>query len=134
MSGTGFVAHAPYTAAVDTRTMRRTPTAAAASSTRRVPSTLTRAISASSTIGSVTAARCTTVSQPAQQRVELAAGDVDEVVLVAGDGADRIAHVEPDDPGHAGGGERGHEAGADEAGRAGDGDRAGDGRGRHGSP
>ena len=56
-TGTGLVGHAPYTAAVETRTILRTPTAAAASRTRRVPSTLTRAINASSTIGSTTAAR-----------------------------------------------------------------------------
>ena len=71
---------------------------------------------------------------PAQERIELAAGDVDEVVLVAADGPDRFAHVETDDPRDAGGRERGHESAADEAGRAGDGDRAGDGGGRHESP
>ena len=42
--GTGFVGHAPYTAAPDTRTTLRTPTFAAASRTLRAPSTLTRAM------------------------------------------------------------------------------------------
>ena len=64
MSGTGLFGHAPYTVALDTRTTFRTPTAAAAASTRRVPSTFTRAMSASSGIGSTTPARCTTTSTP----------------------------------------------------------------------
>ncbi len=41
VSGTGLFGHAPYTVALEIRTTRRTPTDAAASSTWRVPPTLT---------------------------------------------------------------------------------------------
>jgi hypothetical protein len=66
VSGTGLFGHAPYTVALEMRTTRLAPTAAAAASTRRVPSTLTRAINASSEIGSTTPARCTMVSMPSR--------------------------------------------------------------------
>ena len=62
VSGTGLFSHAPYTAALESRTTRRTPARAAASSTRRVPSQFTRVINASSGIGPTIAARCTMTS------------------------------------------------------------------------
>ena len=75
----------------------RTPAAAAASSTRRVPSTLTRVNSASSGIGPTIAARCTTVSTSRRYGARSAFSDVDPVERQLAGAAGRVAHVESDD-------------------------------------
>ena len=75
----------------------RIPTVAAASSTRRAPSTLTRAISASSGIGSTTDARCSEHVGARQHRGQVAARDVDEADVDPPHPPGRLAHIEADD-------------------------------------
>ena len=89
-----------------------------------MPSTLTRAISASSGIGSTTDARCTSTSQSSKQRLQLAARDVGTMELEAADAALRLAHVDRDEAVHLGRvAEHREQRLPDEAGSPGDGDR-----------
>ena len=93
----GCSAHAPYTVALDTRTTFRTPTSAAAASTRRVPSTFTRAISDSSGIGSTTPARCTTTSTPSSTGRRSVPAMSTRWNSSFVERCDRLPHVERDD-------------------------------------
>ena len=79
------------------RTIRRAPTDAAASSTCRVPSTLTRAINATSGIGIDHAGEVHDHVDALEQRLELGAGDVDPGEFDRAGAPLGLAHVEAED-------------------------------------
>ena len=98
----------------------RTPTAAAASRTRRAPSTLTRAISASSGTGSTTDARWTSTSAPASTGVESLRAMSTRRTSTPRTPPGRLAYIEADDLPI--GGQAGQEPLGDQPGGSRDGD------------